>query len=150
MSVCHSVRVGVGPNVTITRDALDLTVQVLSGLGLSQTWGLGPLAPYSWTSDLVPPTPSHIRPGIPQLHPTLLTSGGHHWIPFLNLFILGYDWATSGGGHWSYYVCKRVLRILLECFLVLRYLFSWKDPWFKVNRNTSKAVIKYLRPYCRK
>ena len=80
VSVCHYVRMGDGPNVI--RDALDLTVQVLSGLGLSQTSGLGPLAPYSWTSDLVPPAPSHIRPGIPQLHPMLLTSGGHHWIPF--------------------------------------------------------------------
>ena len=143
-----------------------------SGGGWSQcdhyTWCIGPHCTgplWPWPlPDMRPRTPGplllDIRPGTPDPipHQTWDPPAPPHatdiwWSSldtFLNLFILGYDWATSGGGHWSYYVCKRLLRILLECFLVLRYLFSWKDPWFKVNRNTSKAVIKYLRPYCRK
>ena len=74
MSVCHSVQ-GV-PYVTITHDALDLTV--------SPPW-----SPAFPTSDLGPP--------IPHL---LLISGGQHWRPFQTC---SPQVATSGGGHWSMY-----------------------------------------------
>ena len=70
MSVCHSVQ-GV-PYVTITHDALDLTV--------SPPWSLA-----FPTSDMGPPTPR-----------LLLISGGQHWRPFQTC---SPQVATSGGGH---------------------------------------------------
>ena len=97
--------------VTITHDALDLTVQ-------------GPPSSPSFpqTSDLGPP----------QLHPPapatlLLTSGGHHWrpgqtCPLEDLPIsLG---ATSGRSHWSTYDLQRAVCILLECFLDNNIFFT--------------------------
>ena len=56
-----------GPHVTITHDALDLTVKALP-----QTWDMGtpqPQPPQTWDM------------GIPHSAPMLVTSGGHHWRP---------------------------------------------------------------------
>ena len=98
MSVCHSVHGGGGGHVTITHNALDLTVQGCTAMPPGhQTWKP---QPQPWPSLLV-------------------TSGGHHWTPvqassFEDLPEPHLVLAIEAPYGWR----KRAVRILLECFTV--------------------------------
>ena len=93
--------------MTITHDALELTIQTILDMG---TQGLPrPQLPLAW--DLRVPWP----------HLLLMTSGGHHWTFYSNLF-------TSGPSlHWCWHLVALVAGmvsasgqyILLEYFLVI-------------------------------
>ena len=98
------------PNLTITHDALDVTVHSIPSPTTSarhQTWY--PLHRHQTWETL--PSPS----------PRLATSDGHHWRPVQTCSFenppLG---VTSGGRYWSTYSWhKQAVRILLGCLLVI-------------------------------
>ena len=92
---CVCLSVHRGPHLTITHDALGLTVQ-----------GPPPALP-----------PPNIDMGPPQSHPLLVISGDHHWKPVQTC---SFDDSTGTAIWWSKHkkVGKRAVCILLKCFLV--------------------------------
>ena len=100
-SVCPSVCPQGGPHVTITHDALDLTVQGSTiqappPPARHQTWK--PMVPGRFPqSDLGPSWPC----------PLLLTFSGQHWRPVQTR--LPTSRATPSGGPEACTVCKRVV-----------------------------------------
>ena len=74
--VCLSFCSHRGPHVTITHDALDLSVQ--SPLGLPPSPGHGD-PPKFQPPKPAPPNMGHGDPLTPA--PLIVTSGGHHWRP---------------------------------------------------------------------
>ena len=135
-----------GSHVTITYDALDFTVQLSPppspDPGSPPSLDIGPHWPCSpswllWTWDLTGQ----------ELLALLVTSGGHHWDLFkpVHFRISSPPMLTSGGYCSTYCQYKRVVRILLECFLVIYSIvclkcrnFLWTDmKWDSLLRLKS-------------
>ena len=91
--VRHSVHGVGGINVTITHNALDLTVQPpASSPPPPRTSELGPPS--------LPPPPRHQTWNQPSHGPLLVASGGHHWRPAQTYsFEEDSMGMTSGGGY---------------------------------------------------
>ena len=100
-----------GPHMTITYDALDLTVQFPHP-------SLGLLEIRPGTLPGPGPSPSDIRPGTPWPCLLLVTSSGHHLIPVQTCSFFG---PPSNDIWWvateACMVYNWAVRILLECFV---------------------------------